>query len=322
MNWSEVSSLLKTCTGIRLKDLQFQTSCREVEHFPFNKAETIKASVLPLPPSPPSPLTVAPSAPVVQKLVLDAPMAPVAPAKNSVSNDYAPSKKLKIITTKSSIDPVVLGIEYTEPLYVGAPHSTQKRIETEAAAKLEGQLDALYKSVCGRSRGWTKVGLESMLKPRCASGGDLKELDRAKKGFLWALATEDKALSAFLDFVCCAKQIRCVIMNTEKKTAHLYPAADRLDDDGKTIDYPIYFVDAMGHKLNGLRSAEELIQYVDGESWTLLPPASVTHSLSGLSLDELESVGLKLGMSAVTGKKAERIVAVAAYKTRGRLLTV
>jgi hypothetical protein len=339
MIWNEVATLLKTCASIHLKNLTLQTSCVDVEHFgaaaSAASAATVgvasAASVAPaasaekiVRPLPPSPLAPPPPVPAVPKLALDTVVAqPPAPAnKGSISSDSTPAKKLKITATKNSIDPVVLGIELTEPLYVGAPHSTQKRIETDAAEKLEGQLDGLYKSACGRSRGWTKVGLEGMLKPRCASGGDMKELDRAKKGFLWSLATEDKALSAFLDFVCCAKQIRCVIMNNEKKMAYLYPAADKLDDDGKAGDYPIYFMDTGGHKLHGLHGADDLLKYVDSEGWTLQPPASVVHSLSGLSLDELESVGLKLGMKSVAGKKADRIQAVAAYKTRARLQTI
>ena len=108
-------------------------------------------------------------------------------------------------------------------------------------------------------------------------------------------------------------------MNTEKKTAHLYPAADRLDDDGKAGDYPIYFVDDGGHKLSGLRSASDLLEFVEKEGWTLLPPESVTHTLSGLKLDELESVGKKLGMPEVEGKKTERVTAIASFKTRARL---
>jgi hypothetical protein len=58
---------------------------------------------------------------------------------------------------------------------------------------------------------------------------------------------------------------------------------------------------------------------VDREGWTLAPPASVTHSLSGLTLEELESVGRKLGMASVEGKKADRVTAIASFKTRARL---
>jgi hypothetical protein len=43
------------------------------------------------------------------------------------------------------------------------------------------------------------------------------------------------------------------------------------------------------------------------------------HSLSGLKLDELESVGKKLGMAAVEGNKAARVIAIAEFKTRARL---
>ncbi len=298
--------------------LTLQTSSADVEHFPMRAAAAAAAApvnkvatppvIEPLPPAAPLPVI---SVASVSPVIVLAPVETVTSFK----------KSLKLSSNKNIIDPVVLGIELEEPLYVGAPHSTQKSIETAAAQKLEGQLDALYKTCCGRSRGWTKVGLEAMLKPRCASGGDLKELDRAKKVFIWSLATQDKPLSAFLDFVCAARRIRCVIMNSEKKTAHLYPAADRLDDDGKALTYPMYFVDDGGHKVNGLSGAADLLEFVEKERWTLLPPESVVHTLSGLKLDELESVGLKLGMTAVEGKKCERITAIASFKTRARLLS-
>lgn len=308
--WSEITTLLKTCTGVPLINLSIQTSPSTVEHFPLKSStDDSKSNVPPLivvdtevPPLPPLPTA------VTSPILIHAVEPPVI-------------KKHNIVTTKYIIDPIVLGIEKTEPLYIGAPHSTQKSIETDAAQKLESILDTLYKTCSGRSRGWTKVGLEAMLKPRCASGGDLKELDRAKKGFLWSLATEDKALSAFLDFVCCARRIRCIVMNMEKKTAHLYPAADRLDDDGVMPEYPVYFVDIGGHKINGLHNTKELLHYIDNEGWVLQPPSSVIHSLCGLNLEELESIGTKLGMSSVSGKKAERVVAIAAYKARMRLET-
>lgn len=308
MIWTEVASLLKSCNGINLHSLSILTSS-EVIHYPLSSVTK---------PAPPIVLE-------TDKLVELPPVPPIPENKKEIINsisytvDTPKIQKNKITTSKTSIDPICLGIEVVEPLYIGAPRASQKAIEINTAQKLETQLSDLYKSACGRSRGWTKVGLESMLKPRCASGGDLKELDRAKKGFIWCLATEDKLLSAFLDFICCAKRIRCVIMNNEKKTAHLYPAADSLDDDGKTVDYPIYFVDTHGHKINGLHNAEDLLTYVERQGWVLQPPTSVTHSLSGLTLDELTSVSNKLGMRALSGKKADMVAAIAAFKTRLRL---
>ena len=294
--------------------LTLQTSSLDVEHFPMRAALTpTSASVNKVAALP----TIEPPLPAHVSMVSSVAAVPPPPAPVITATTF--KKSLKLSSNKNIIDPVVLGIELEEPLYVGAPHSTQKSIETAAAQKLEGQLDTLYKNCCGRSRGWTKVGIEAMLKPRCASGGDLKELDRAKKAFIWSLATDDKPLSAFLDFVCAARRIRCVIMNSEKKTAHLYPAADRLDDDGKALSYPMYFVDDSGHKINGLSGAAELLEFIEKMGWTLLPPESVVHTLSGLKLDELESVGLKLGMTVVEGKKCERITAIASFKTMKRL---
>jgi hypothetical protein len=306
MNWSELSTVLKRCGGIALEPLSLQTSAVSVEWFP------VVATAV----APPAPITTAVEIPK-PVIVVETPK-PVAVVVNTVVETTEAPRVRKPLSSKHAIDPVVLGLELNEPLYEGAPSATRRVIECEGAQKLEGALDSLYKSAAGRSRGWTKVGLEGFLKPRCASGGDLHLLDRAKKGFLWSLATEDKALSAFLDFVCCARHIRCVLWNFEKKTVHLYPAAD--DHSDATTGFPLLHVDTGGHLVHGISSTSELLTYVDREGWILLPPASVTHSLNGLTLDELESVGKKLGMSAVEGKKADRITAIATFKTRARLV--
>ena len=227
-----------------------------------------------------------------------------------------------------SIDPVVLGIETADPLYLGAPARTRHAIEIEEAQRLEARLDALYKSEAGRSRGWTKVGIEAMIKPRCASGGDLKEIDRAKKPFLWSLLESDKGLMAFLDFVCVAKRIRVAVWDMAAKKITVYPAADAStsiavalegEDDGGAP--PLYSVDAAGHPLS---PTSDLLAHCDAHAgWTLLPPPSVLHSLSGLTLAELESVATKLGMdaAALPKGKANQVQALAAHKLRRRLLS-
>jgi hypothetical protein len=240
------------------------------------------------------------------------------------------------------IDPVVLGIENSDPLYVGAPARTRHTIEIEEAQRLEGCLDALYKSDAGRSRGWTKVGLEAMIKPRCASGGDLKELERAKKPFVWQLLETDKGHAAFLDYVCVAKKIRVAVWNTAVKKIVVYPAADAttsvvtaLEKEeangwgaaagaGGGDETPLYNVDAEGHPMSGgaAGAAKGLLEFCDAHpDWTLLPPSSVLHSLSGLTLAELESVATKLGMDATTlpKGKANQVQALAAHKLRARL---
>ena len=229
----------------------------------------------------------------------------------------APTRTLKEpIPTKQILDPVVIGIEVSDPLYAAAPEKTRHQIEVEEAQRLESRLDELYKSASGRSRGWTKVGLEGMIKPRAASGGDLKSLARAKKPFEWTKVLEDKVQSAFLDFVCYAKQIRVVIWNFEHKSACVYPAAD----DPAAQSIPLYHVDAEGHLCRGFDSAADLLDFCTSNNWSLSPPGSVAHSLATLTLAELESVGKKLGMAAVEGSKAERVEAVAAYKLRLRLV--
>ena len=222
-------------------------------------------------------------------------------------------------TLKKEVDPIVLGIDQNDPLYDGAPQRTKHQMECEEAQRLEGVLNELYKTQGGRSRGWTKTGLESMIKPRCASGGDIKELDRAKKAFLWQLVIEDKPCSAFLDFVCVAKKIRVAVWFEESKQVILYPAADNLDDGDPLHEFPLYNVTSQGLPRVGIRTCAELVAYCDSNKFILMPPNSVVHSLSTLNMGELESVGKKLGMASVDGSKAERVAKLAIYKLRQRL---
>lgn len=327
-SWSELSKLLVKIHGVGLKHLEFQTS-KECDHFPIRH---LPAAVAPVPvattgavpASAPKDIAV-PSAPLPPvPHVPSAPLPPVphvAPATTVSRSPVVVAERAKIpVASKHSIDPIVLGLAHIEPLYEGSTYSMRQRMEKEAAIALESQLDTLYKTNSGRSRGWTKSGIESMMKPRCASGGDLKELDRAKKPFLWALVCSDKGVSAFLDFICCARRIHCAVLDAEKRTAYLYPAADCIDLDDKRSEYPLYVVDNTGHSIVNMHTTREFLAFIDKNGWQLMPPHSVLHSLSGLKLDELESVGKKLGMAAVVGNKSERVDAIAEFKTRARLV--
>lgn len=314
-SWEDLSKLL-SCKGMHLKDLAIQTSA-SVEHFPLRSATPAFAPTRAMETDPSTPilsaLPVVPAAPAPQVSVPVVPVVPLEPKRNK-----------EPVAAKYAIDPVLLGISLFDSLYEGAPQSTKHAIEKEVAMKLEAELDTLYKSNNGRSRGWTKVGLESMIKPRCASGGDLKELGRAKKTFLWNLVQDDKGMSAFLDFVCCARRIHCIVMDTDKRVGFLYPAADQMGDEvlgGAVAATPLFLVNTTGHPMFGIRDATELLEFLDKNGWKLQPPHSVVHSLSGLKLDELESVGKRLGMTAVEGNKSARITAIAEFKTRARLST-
>jgi hypothetical protein len=218
--------------------------------------------------------------------------------------------------TKQAVDPIVVGIELSEPLYVGAPFNNKHAMEVAAALAVEAQMNDLYKTEGGRSRGWTKSGLDIWMKPRCASGGNLKELDRAKVGFAWQLLMDDKAMSSFLDFVCVAKRIRVAVWFEETKTVLVYPAADL--STALDSEFPLYNVSASGHLMMGPRDGKELYAVCLANKYTALPPISVMSSLSGLKVDELENVGKALGMASVDGKKVERVAAIAAYKLRQR----
>ena len=219
-------------------------------------------------------------------------------------------------TLSYTIDPVILGTELFEPLYLTAPGRTRHQMECEEAQRIEGLVNELYKSQGGRSRGWTKVVLEAMIKPRCASGGDLKELDRAKKPFLWPLVVDDKPMACFLDFLCVAKGIRVAVWFDETRQVVLYPAADHPDT---TAPIPLYHVTAKGNPRTGFPTYSAFLNYCDSNKVIIMPPTSILHSLEGLTVPELESVGTKLGMTDVTGTKAIRVAKIAVFKLRQRL---
>lgn len=286
-----------------------------IERFPIlrvpeNAVQVEESDAESIEPPPPSPLSTQPSPNQVQLLSVQPPIPVPAPKPVPSVGQREPH------TLKKEVDPIMLGIDQKDPLYDGAPQRTKHQMECEEAQRLEGVLNELYKTQGGRSRGWTKTGLESMIKPRCASGGNIKELDRAKKAFLWQLVIEDKPCSAFLDFVCVAKKIRVAVWFLESKQVILYPAADNLDDGN---EFPLYNVTSQGLPRVGIRNCAELITYCDSNKFLLLPPNSVIHSLATLNMGELESVGKKLGMATVEGSKAERVAKLAIYKLRQRL---
>jgi hypothetical protein len=217
-------------------------------------------------------------------------------------------------SSKHCIDPIVLGIEHTDPLYLSAPRLTKHQMDIAEAQRLEAMMNEVYTKESGRSRGWTKAGLETMIKARCASGGDIKELERARVSFPWKLIRDDKLASAFMDFVCVCKQIRVAVWDTDAKIVALYPAAD--PTCAKKETYPLYHVNTQGEQMFG---SQDLVKLCDSNKYVLMPPLSVLKSLSGLTLDELAHVATQLGMTGVEGNKAERVAAIASFKVRSRL---
>jgi hypothetical protein len=217
------------------------------------------------------------------------------------------------------LDPLTIDMNDTVALYDSSSRNGKKQLECEEAIRLEGLLNELYTSQSGRSRGWTKTGLTALLQPRCASGGDIKELEKSKKAFLWALVVDDKVYSSFLDYICVAKQIRVAVWFEEDKYVVLFPAADRTTCPADTI--PLYNITSKGLPHRRVNTCEDLLSYCDTNNLVLMPPHSIFHSLSTLTLSELESVGTKMGCIGVTGTKKERVAKLANWKLRQRLLS-
>ena len=242
----------------------------------------------------------------------------IAPVSASASASVpVPAKPLQCIGRE--IDPLVIDLADTVELYDNSSRISKKQMECAEAIRIEGLLNELYKSQSGRSRGWTKIGLESLIQARCASGGDIKELDKSKKAFAWPLIGDDKVYAAFLDFLCLAKNIKIAVWFEEEKHVILFPAADKIPT---TSEGGFYNITNKGMLLkNGIKNGIELIQYCDHKQWILMPPNSVLHSLSTLSLSEIDSIAIKLGIT-LDGNKKERVAKLAVYKLRSRLQKV
>jgi hypothetical protein len=305
VHWNELSDFLKSnpFQTYNVKTLELLVPGQKgVEHFPI-LADT------PLAPAP----VVAEETHPITNLFTPTPVLNLAPK---------PLKTPKIHIQKHTLDPIVFGIEMIDILYNDSPKASKRQMEINEALRCESRIDELYKSQGGRSRGWTKTMLEAIIRPRCASGGDLYELKQAKSVFLWQVVKSDKSVSAFLDFLCVAKQIQVAIWDNDAKMITVYPAADYIGEGSLGVK-GLYNVTNTGMPMSveGIRTGKDLIGYATTYSWTLLPSWSVIHSLEKLTLGDLESVGKKLGMAEVTGSKVERIAAIAGYKLKSRLLS-
>ena len=311
VHWNELSDFLKSnpFQTSNVRGLELLASERKgVDHFPILAAQVDVVES-------PIPTVAAAAAPMANILVIT-PVAPVIQTKK-----VERVEKLNIL--KYTLDPIVFGIEMIDILYNDSPKASKRQMEIDEALRCETRIDELYKSQGGRSRGWTKTMLEAIIRPRCASGGDLHELKQAKSVFLWQVVKTDKSVSAFLDFLCVAKQIQVAIWDDDTKTITVYPAADYISDGSFGVVKGFYHVHHTGMMMRvaDVRTGKDLVDYATRHSWTLLPSTSVIHSLEKLTLADLESVGKKLGMAEVTGSKVERIAAIAGYKLKSRLLS-
>jgi len=314
VHWNELSDVLTSnpFQTYNVKPLLFvEVSKKGFQHFPIESVSVLP-SVVPLDvdddtyiPPPTLPVATVTVAPKVTP-------AATAPASHVIR------KTPEVL--KYTLDPIVFGIEHVDILYNDAPKASKRQMEIDEALRCESRIDELYKSQGGRSRGWTKTMLEAVIRPRCASGGDLYALKQAKCVFLWQMVSEDKAISGFLDYLCVAKQIQIAIWNDERHIITVYPAADYVGDGARTTR-PLYNVahNGMMMRNRGVDTGSDLVKFASENGWTLMPPHSMVHSLEKLTLADLESVGKKLGMAEVTGSKIERIAAVAGYKLKTRL---
>lgn len=203
-------------------------------------------------------------------------------------------------------DPLRLAIEVRDPMYAIATSQVRQTIECEEARTLEALINTLYTSESGRSRGWTKAALEAYILPRAAAGLAVGPKD----AFDWSAVATDKKTAAILDFVCIAKNIRLAVWHEASREIVVWPAADRSKPTGSPI--PIYHVEDDGRfKQTGPLDIPT--------GWSLRAPPAFEHSLEKLTLSELDAVAAGVGLTGLTGKKAERVKAIGAARVRQRL---
>jgi hypothetical protein len=304
VSWSHVVEAWKS-KAVSLPPISVYEERSSVDLF---KLPAIVKEATPVPTAAPKPL-----APVAKAEVpLVVPLAVSLPVpKNTVQfTDRDP---------KDSKDPIAIAIQ--DPLYLVASPVVKQRIECEEAQRLESLMRSIYQSQGGRSRGWTLTGLETFLKPRCASGGNLQQLKRAKQAFAWDQVLDDKNTSAFLDFVCVAQRIRVAIWSDADKSVTVFPAADSsIVEEGASATIPLYHVYSNGSVKSEPIDSKALVPLCASMGYAYLPPPSVMKSLAHLSLGELDSLAAKLGLTGLTGSKAQRVVSVAVWKLKQRLL--
>jgi hypothetical protein len=192
-------------------------------------------------------------------------------------------------------------------MYSIATHNVQQSLECEEARRLEARIGELYKEESGRSRGWVKTKLEAFFLPRAAVGSRVN----AKDAFAWEKIWTDKEASAILDFVCLSKGIRLAVWK-EEKVIGLWPAADS-SKVAASKDIPLIHVGNVGNV--GNRNIAEAIQ----QGWRLVAPLSVEHGLEKLTLDELDGLAEKMGITIPSGKKMDKVRALASARMALRI---
>jgi hypothetical protein len=91
-------------------------------------------------------------------------------------------------------------------------------------------------------------------------------------------------------------------------------------EEGAVAAIPLYHVYSNGSVKSEPADSKTLIQLCATMGYAYLPPPSVMKSLAHLSLGELDSLAGKLGVTDLTGSKAQRVVAIAVWKLKQRLL--
>jgi len=190
------------------------------------------------------------------------------------------------------MDPICIGIERADAMYAIASVAVQKSIECEEARRLESRINELYKEESGRSRGWVKSKLDIFFGPRATIGGRVM----AKDTFDWEKIWTNKDASAILDFVCLAKGIRLAVW--KDKVVGLWPAADA----SKGGEIPLIHIGIVGTR--DIRQAIE-------QGCKLVAPLSIEHGLEKLTIEELDGLAEKMGITIPSGKKLEKVNALA-----------
>ena len=243
-------------------------------------------------------------APVVTKHS-ESSVTPEAPAERATTETVGPNTVIAARAKGYVLDPICIGINVRDPMYAIATAAVKQSIECEEARVLEGRLDELYKSESGRSRGWTKTHLTEFIVPRAAAGSKVS----FKQAFDWSLLRTDKHTAAALDFVCLAKGIRLAVWFEDTHEIGIWPAADPNNMAGRP---QLFHISGTGQSVGTPKT-------VVADGWTIRAAPSVENSLEKLSLSELDNLAEQIGLPGLTGKKTDRVRAIASFRTRQRL---
>lgn len=118
-------------------------------------------------------------------------------------------------TTFSVADVVSLALWIADPLYRSAAPSVRRIMEMEEATTLIQGIDANWRRLNGKGRGWVRKHLEEDLRERSAGADPAPDA--------WELVRNKKRVTQLVDYVCMCKGMRLALWWPEQKICTTIP---------------------------------------------------------------------------------------------------